>query len=318
MFSFSEEGLVHQASYAFAVNLNDFTKVYHEKSYEIPYASHSFHQYILNEGDSFVYVDRCDALPYRSFHLTRMTGGSAWNIVGTGDSFIFKGEYADNLTYSQLGGIVRTDKGYMLCGTYENVLETTDDCSANLFVQRFDRNLNAGQVTYHTDFKDTLTDIDSVISPKIMSVSDYQAVILYMVANTSTGFKELRVAGVDSDAELLSDNQVSLSEETLLPRLGQVLYNPVTKSANWFSIKDSKLVMSCVELDDIIVPEPVTQTTTQPATEPPEETTAPTTEPTTAPEPVTQPQQPCIFQQIIDFFVGIYNWFVDLILSIFN
>lgn len=137
LFSASIEGLVHQASYAFAVNTKTFRQVTVPNSTVIPYASHSFHQYILEDGDSLLYVDRSDALPSRSFHLTKMSGKADWSLLQKGDSYTFKGQAGYNDTFSQLGGVVKTSAGYLLVSSYQNTTDSTEVSAANLVTQLF-------------------------------------------------------------------------------------------------------------------------------------------------------------------------------------
>lgn len=327
LFSASIEGLVHQASYSFAVNTKTFKQVTVPNSTVIPYASHSFHQYILQDGDSLLYVDRSDALPSRSFHFTKMSGKADWSLLQKGDSYVFKGEYGYNDTFSQLGGVVKTSAGYLLVSSYQNTTDSTEASAANLVTQLFNPSTLASQpekvLTSYTGIG-----AEGVTNPKAILLNQNKVAVPYMVSNQFTETKRMYVAFLDTEGNL-TDNK-AVKSDAVLPRFGQVMYNSVTNSIEWFSIENGKLIIYSIDLSEAYTPETTTappavtepttgneptETTTSVDTStntPQETTTAPATTQPEAEPPTQEPAEPNLWQKIVNFFMGIYNWFISL------
>ena|GEM_PF-5243704 len=348
---FGQGGIVHQASYAFAIDLETFVQEEVVDSTVIPYASHSFHQFILKDGNDFLYVDRCDAEPYRAYHLTKMSGGLQWKELREGNSFIFKGPYAQNYTYGQLAGVVRCGGDYLLIGSYENTTSSLDRSAANIFVQKFDvSTLDSEPQTYLTSYTGTENDAGGyagVRNPKAIKVDNNHIVVPYMLCNSKANISQMRVLLMNSNGDVIWDKAVEdNSDNPSIPKFGQVYFDSETQSIVWFSIVNKKLISNSISVDisaeekttenheQTTVPESPTvpdtgetATTTKPVTlpnitvpettAPAENTTAPA-ENTTAPaENTTAPQNPpeqsrSFWQKIVDFFVSIYNFFVSL------
>ncbi len=327
-------GDVHQSSYAFAINLATFKQVEVEHMSAIPYASHSFHQYIIKDGDNFVYVDRGDALPKRAYHITKMSGDTQWRKLAQGDSFIFKGEYGDNHTYGQLGGFMRCGNKYVLIGSYQNTTESTDETSANIFVQSFDTETLAAQPQFYlTEY----TGDNTVINPKAVSADEDYIAVPYMLCNDKLDTQEVHILLADNSGEVVWDKAVAGDgADAVLPRYGYVFYDETNDSIVWFTIVNGKLTANSVAVDlpdDDETTVPAGETTTAPelpsspddttnetVSTTDKETTVPdiTVAPTTpAPETTTSVQEPSgekmtIWDKIVNFFVGIWNFFVSL------
>lgn len=339
---FTESGTVHQSSYAFAVDLENFTLVEVETATAIPYASHSFHQMILKDGNNFVYVDRGDAEPERAYHITKMSGDLQWKEQSEADSFIFKGDYADNNTYGQLGGIIRSGDKYMLVGSYENTTSSTDPSAANIFVQMFDAATltpsDEFYLTSYTGIEDEDTGVDTVTNPKVIRANENYVLIPYMLSNHILHTEEMHVILADNNGEVIWDKTAEAnSGDPVLPRYGQVYFDTDTQSVVWFSIVKGELVVNSVKIN-LSADEPdsdestTDEVTTVPSSPTEPESTAPTQSTTvessdvnpTVPEittarPETTTQQPepeepelSLWDKIVNFFIGIYNFFVSL------
>ncbi len=337
---FRENGTVHQASYAFAVDLETFVQEEVADSTVIPYASHSFHQFILKDGKDFLYVDRCDAEPYRAYHLTKMSGGLQWKEMREGNSFIFKGSYSQNYTYGQLAGVVRSGNNYLLIGSYENTTSSLERSAANIFVQKFDVNMLSSQPQFYvTAYKGTESDengYSGVRNPKALKIDDDLIAVPYMLCNPKTYVSQIRVLLMNADGEIIWDKAVEdNSDNPALPKVGQVYYDSATESIVWFTVVNKKLISNSIRIDipedeetsekqemttvpeTPSVPEQEETTTVQVTTKP--TTTPSTTEPETSvpAENSTAPQTPpeqkqSFWDMIVSFFVGIYNFFVSL------
>ncbi len=338
---FRENGTVHQASYAFAVDLETFVQEEVTDSTVIPYASHSFHQLILKDGKDFLYVDRCDAEPYRAYHLTKMSGGLQWKELREGNSFIFKGSYAQNYTFGQLAGVVRSGNNYLLIGSYENTTNSLERSAANIFVQKFDvSTLDSQPQFYVTSYKGVETDSNGysgVRNPKALKVDNNFIAVPYMLCNPKTYVTQMRVLLMNAEGEVIWDKAVEdNSDNPALPKTGQVHYDSATNSIVWFTVVNKKLISNSIAID---VPEGEETSASQEITTAPQIPSVPdsdetsatvvtTTEPvtsqnTTVPEtsaptenstaPQTPPEQKQSFwDMIVSFFVGIYNFFVSL------
>lgn len=324
LFSASIEGLVHQASYAFAVNTKTFKQVTVPNSTVIPYASHSFHQYIIKDGNSLLYVDRSDALPSRSFHLTKMSGKADWSLLQKSDSYTFKGQEGYNDTFSQLGGVVKTSAGYLLVSSYQNTTDSTEISAANLITQLFNPSTLSAQpekvLTNYTGIK-----AEGVTNPKVVLLSKNKVAVPYMVSNQFNETKRMYVGILDASGNLVEN--FAVETDAVLPRFGQVMYNSNTNHIEWFSISGGKLIMYSIDLSEThttetttvppLVTEPTTgnepteTTTVVETTQAPQETTTiPTEAPTQPPE--DPPANVSLWQKIVNFFMGIYNEFISL------
>ncbi len=332
---FREGGTVHQASYSFAIDLSTFTQESVVDSTVIPYASHSFQQAIIKDGNDFLYVDRGDAEPFRAYHLTKMSGGLQWKKLREGNSFIFKGPYAQNDTYGQFAGAVRCGNKYLLIGTYENTTASLEKSAANIFVQKFDTNtLDSEPQFYLTSYKGNENDANGFAgarNPKVLKVNDDCILIPYMLSNSYLETTQIRMLLTNSNGDVIWDKEVEYnSNNPSIPKFGQVHYDSATESVVWFSIVNKKLIANSINVD---VPASETTTGDQPTTAPTapsvpdsgETTSQPTTAPTapsvpetSAPDETTtaQPEppknEPSFWDRVVAFFVGIYNWFVSL------
>lgn len=346
-----EGGTIHQASYSFAVDLSTFVQEKVDNSTVIPYASHSFHQAIIKDANDFLYIDRCDAEPFRSYHLTKMSGGLQWKELREGNSFIFKGPYAQNDTYGQLAGAVRCGNKYLLVGTYENTTTSLDKSAANIFIQKFDVNtLDSEPQFYLTSYKGNENDANGFSgarNPKVLKLNNDCLLIPYMLSNSQMETTQIRMLLTNSNGNVVWDKEVEYnSNNPSLPKFGQVHYDSATESVVWFSVVNKKLIANSISVD---VPDSETttgeqptapsvpdsgETTTQPATapttpsvpdsgetttsQPPVAPTSPSVPETSAPDETTtaQPEppqkEPSFWDRVVAFFVGIYNWFVSL------
>ena len=260
---------------------------------------------------------------------TKMSGDTQWRKVAQGDSFIFKGGYANNHTYGQFGGFMRCGNKYMLTGSYQNTSDSLEQTSANIFVQMFDsETLDSEPQFYLTAY----TGDDTIINPKAIRVDEDYIAMPYMLCNSKQGVEEIHILLADNSGEVVWDKAVrGDGADAVLPRYGQVFYDNESNSVVWFTIVNGKLNVNSVavelpeseEMSELTgevttapeipsSPDGVTDTTvlvTDKETTVPDITVAPTKP---APETTTQPQQPSekeptIWDKIVSFFVGIWN-----------
>ena len=166
---------------------------------------------------------------------------------------------------------------------------------------------------------------EGVTNPKAVLIGKDKVAVPYMVSNQFTESKRMYIGFLDASGNLTDNKAVETS--AVLPRFGQVMYNAAANSIEWFSIENGRLIIYSIDLSEAYTPETTTAppTVTEPTTDTTETTTsfetttnAPQETTTKAPaetttEPTESPtQEPTFWQKIVDFFVGIYNWFISL------
>ncbi|HBL41558.1 MAG TPA: hypothetical protein DDY98_08405, partial [Ruminococcaceae bacterium] len=277
----------HQSSYSFAVRTSDFVQIEKPSSAYIPYASHSFHQAIIPDGDSYLYVDRCDALPYRSFVFAKMKGVN-WDLTTNcsviypeypspddtkpkAHSFLFKGVedgegYYSNNTYSQYGGLIVLEDKYMLVGSYQNDETVLTESSANLFVQFLDKDTMSpiADPTYLTDWSDIEGQppcYRTINNPKAVKISENRVAIIYSLCNKSFSSTQTRLMMIDASGKVLSDKAVesSVGDSLIVPRFGKVYYNQSKEAIEWFTVQNGTLIMRSIETKDPVAAKPFSQ-----------------------------------------------------------
>jgi len=226
MFKSPKDGKNHQASYGFIANRNNLEKI----PAKMPYASHSFNQYILPIKDGFMFVDQGDAFP-RSFLFSKMQAGSTKNIK----SFGFKGgkdiiaHY--NCTFAQSGGLAKTSNGYIFCGTYEKnaAFSSKHNDSRNLFVLILDDNLTScSEPIWITNYKDK--EMDNAANPKMTELETGRYLIMWE-RMSKDGYEETYSAVVDEQGKLTTSideiGTVRLNNNDVLR------YSKITKKVYW-------------------------------------------------------------------------------------
>ncbi|MCL1929497.1 MAG: hypothetical protein FWG07_12005 [Treponema sp.] len=135
----------HQASYGFVLDKDTFERI--DKGYAyyytngtypkgnnlLPFTGHSFNQFVLPVDGGFVYADHGDAYP-RAFTFGKFVDGS--NTIRL-NAFAFPGAKGSNPTYAEMGGLAKTQAGYIFAGTYGKDRNN----ARNLFVLTFDEEL---------------------------------------------------------------------------------------------------------------------------------------------------------------------------------
>ena len=231
------DGLNHQASYGFILNKNTFEKA----SYDIPYASHSFNQFILPDGDDFVFVDHGDAYP-RAFAFEKVEkNGAAYN--RSINSFTFKYSYNVhyNFTFAQMGGLVNIADGYLFMGAYEktDVADENLNDSRNMFILKLNRNLSTiSEPIWITDYSDKYT--ENVANPKIAELAAGRYLLMWECMRNRTYYTTYAKI-IDKDGNTLKD--IMELPRTRLNMNDVLRYNAVTGSVNWaINDYDSKTI----------------------------------------------------------------------------
>jgi len=232
----SGDGLNHQASYGFVLNLDTFEEI--TRGTAMVYVSHSFNQFILPIDGGFVLADHGDAHP-RAFNFTKTSFALSANRY-TVSAFEFIGETGQNATFAQMGGLVKTSDGFIFAGTYERDRVTAQAIagaarSRNLFIVKFDDNMTlCSNPTWITNYTDVET--QNAANPKIVELDAGRYILMWE-----------RTVGENSGTEqatrttyytIIDEHGNTLIPTTELPDVrlsfNDVLrYNPITGYVHW-------------------------------------------------------------------------------------
>ncbi|MDR1902560.1 MAG: hypothetical protein LBQ88_09805 [Treponema sp.] len=187
----------HQASYGFVLNKDTFERVdrgattnaSQAETLVMPYASHSFNQFILPIEGGFVFADHGDAYP-RCFTFAKFHPGGR---TKRAHAFKFEGAVGQNATYAQLGGLAKTPGGYIFTGTYGR-------SSRNLFILTFDENLSACSKPVYITAYTAAT--GHAAHPKITALEE--GYLLMWEFFTSTGYESTYMLIIDEQGKALS------------------------------------------------------------------------------------------------------------------
>jgi hypothetical protein len=227
----ASDGLNHQASYGFILNKNTFERI---SSMNVPYASHSFNQYILPIEDGFLFVDQGDYYP-RGFYFNKITNTQKKSIT----AFRFKQNEFYNNTFAQLGGIAQTNDGYLFVGTYEknNSTESYHNDSRNVFLINIDKDFNhCGNPIWITNYSDKNS--QNAVSPKITKLNGNRYLIMWECFGYPCNNTYYTI--IDKDGE-------TIKEITELPNVrlnnNDVLrYNFLTGNVHWAVNEGSRTI----------------------------------------------------------------------------
>lgn len=229
----SGDGLNHQASYGFVLDLNSFKKLTNQQN-RMPSAGHSFNQFILPVDNGFVTVDHGDNGP-RAFMFSNVTANKSYSV----SAFTFKKNETYQNTFAEMGGIVQTNDGYLFAGTYEKNESMADryNDSRNLFLLTMDKQLNSISepkwVTNYTDMN-----AENAIFPKIAKLDSERFLLMWGNYNRNTGNSNMEVCFtiVDQNGKLLQP--VKNIPYVRLNGFDTLRYNPVSGLAYW-AVEDS-------------------------------------------------------------------------------
>lgn len=222
----SGDGLNHQASYGFVLDLNTFKKLTNQQN-RMPSAGHSFNQFILPVDDGFITVDHGDNGP-RAFMFSKVTAHSSHSV----SAFTFKKNDTYQNTFAEMGGIVQTSNGYLFVGTYEKNTSTADNYndSRNLFLLTMDKQLgNISEPKWVTNYTDMYA--ENAIFPKIAKLDSERFLLMWGNYNRSTSNMEVCFTIVDQNGKLLQPTKTI--PYVRLNGFDPLRYNPVSGLAYW-------------------------------------------------------------------------------------
>ena len=180
----ASDGLNHQASYGFILNLETFERPAGTNAIKIPYSSHSFNQFILPVDSGFVFADHGDGYP-RAFAFELVDNKNEfedywlWKENKQIASFRFAGESGENYTGAEMGGLAKTPGGYMFVGTYDKKNSAVAG-SRNLFLLIINENLSEiSDPIWITNYADK--NAENAVSPKIVQIDAAKYLLLWEV-----------------------------------------------------------------------------------------------------------------------------------------
>ncbi|MDR2899283.1 MAG: hypothetical protein LBU94_03130 [Clostridiales bacterium] len=233
------DGVNHQASYGFILRLDSFEKITGMVDSDMAYASHSFNQFVLPiNGDGFIIANQGDASP-RAFTFKNTLNERGIN------SFDFVGEYGENATFAQMGGLAKTSTGYIFAGTYERGRTTSpmytlqdNAMSRNVFIIKFDDNMEkCSEPVWITDY--TNAETQNAAHPKIVELDEGRYFLMWEYSKGMDGNSraENDISG-PVYYTVIDENGDALTTITELPGVklssDDVLrYNPKTGCVQW-------------------------------------------------------------------------------------
>ncbi len=222
----SNDGLNHQASYGFVLDLNTFEKLT-DKNNRMPSAGHSFNQFVLPIDGGFITVDHGDNGP-RAFMFSRITPNKSDSV----SAFTFKRNEVYQNTFAEMGGIVKTSDGYLFVGTYEKNDDTSTghNDSRNLFVLTMNENLgNISDPIWLTDYTDM--DTENAIFPKIIGIDEERILLMWSVYGLNKREATVCYTVVDQNGAFLQP--ISYIPQARLNGFDPLRYNPVSGLVHW-------------------------------------------------------------------------------------
>jgi hypothetical protein len=205
----------HQASYGFVLDKATFDRVDRGAATnaelvgantQMPYVSHSFNQFIVPIDGGFVFADHGDAYP-RSFTFAEFRPGANTKRL---HAFKFPGSTGANATYAEMGGLAKTQAGYIFAATYGQNVNTP----RNLFVLTVNGNFSScGAPVYITKYTREnghaghakIAEIDSGRYLLLWELFSFSTQPANRIVSTPTGYLSTFMTIIDERGELVSD-----------------------------------------------------------------------------------------------------------------
>lgn len=246
----TEDGKNHQASYGFMIDLRNFSRISSKNGCYTPFVSHSFDQFILADGDDFVFVDHGDAGNKRGFAFEKLIRKG--NVVKSATGFKFKGKSDDNPVFSKLGALALAPSGYVFAAAAEknNVLDNMwHNDSHNLFVQRINSDLSEfGEPVWLTQYTDK--DTENAVFPKMAEISGGRYAVLWekrgSAVNDPNTYKGTYMCIIDANGNKVMENTL-IPAAVPLSRDDVLRYNSKTGRLCWATATEKGIVVHSLD-----------------------------------------------------------------------
>ena len=175
------EGIHHQSNITFVINTQDMTLI----NSDMPYCSHSFNQFVVNDGSHVYFLDHGDAY-YRGLILSSFSAYSGGYIAQDRavNIFPFMGATGDNYTGCEVTGFSLAGNNLITIGKsvphgfavngqtgYENL-------NKNIFMIITDKNSMASRFIWLTQYSPSGAEI-TLTEPKLIPVGNNQYAVLF-------------------------------------------------------------------------------------------------------------------------------------------
>lgn len=180
------EGIHHQSNITFVINTQNMTLI----DSDMPYCSHSFNQFVVNDGSHVYFLDHGDAY-YRGLILSSFSAYSGGYIAQDSavNLFPFMGATGDNYTGCEVTGFSLTGNNLITLGKsvphefavngqtgYENL-------NKNIFMIVTDKNSMLSKFIWLTQYSPSGAEV-TLTEPKLIPVGNNQYAILFSEENT--------------------------------------------------------------------------------------------------------------------------------------
>ncbi len=211
MYPSANDGLNHQANMTYMIDENTMTvKSYHYDVSNIGatgYSSHSFDQFITNDGTNIYRCDLGDAYP-RAVALVK---SSAQSVTDVDYTYALKipGTIGANSTGVTIGGLEVSSENCLIIGSTVDVSNSETYSASgqrNIFLSVTPKTLSSSNVKYLTEY--TENDNVYVLNSKITKISDSLFLLMWQEYNQSTKEFETILMTVDGNGNTVSEKTV--------------------------------------------------------------------------------------------------------------
>lgn len=210
------DGYHHQSNISFMINTQNMELL----NSAMPYTSHSFNQYVLNDGNKVYFLDHGDAYS-RGLILSVYSYSADGTLKGErkGNIFPFMGETGENYTGCQATGFSMDGNTLITVGKsvphdrpVNNETGYKNTLNQNIFMLLTDKNTLKSKHIWLTQYPVSGSKTE-LTEPRIIKISDNRYVILY--SEETSGKSVLHYLLVDASGnQLLSKNYENVTIQT--------------------------------------------------------------------------------------------------------
>lgn len=241
----SDDGYNHQANMSCSFTIDGLVPkdvvfgVYTESS---GYVSHSFNQYIQNDGSDLFRLDHGDAFP-RSLTITKTPLSGSMTDCQYKSVFDISGAIGNNNTGVSAGGFELSDNNCIIAGNSVDQSAGDLDAVRNIFVNITDKSLSSSKTIFLTDYSDSSL---VTYTPQLIKADGNHFVVMWNEYNESTGKSSVKALAIDESGNIV------IPETEVPVKISDC--NPVMcsdKTARWFVSDGSEVKMYALDPYDL-------------------------------------------------------------------
>jgi len=251
----------HQASYGFVLDKDTFERIDRGAAThpdmgavsQMPYVSHSFNQFILPVENGFIFADHGDAYP-RSFTFAGFSHGNNTKRL---HAFRIPGGIGANPTYAQMGGLAKTETGYIFNGAYG----ADRNAVRNIFTLLIDENVT--KVSAPKFLTKYTREDGHAGNPKIVSIGNDQFLMLwelftYSIQGANVIITYSKSGYITTYAQIVNGNGDPVSEVRELKDIrlninDTLRYNPINKKVYWaINGSESSIIVFALDVQSLL------------------------------------------------------------------